>query len=580
MVAPSAISDAEQALAQNLDKRITETSTMINASRPVNRLPTELLITIFRYVHGSPPKNQYSAVFVGYRQRHLPWYPMIAVCRHWHSIVCATPMLWWLVRVLPETRMEHVELVLSRSKELPIEVDIYFPHNVAPYMEVLLRHRPRLASFHVQDLRRSQASHVDKFIQHPMPGLHTLNMWLNPVLDPMDDDDDDEDETPAVVEEEEEFMLQLSLDSYPELRELSLRGVGLQGPLPRGPYGLSPPRLTHIELRDSISPHCNIVEFVRFLGDCHHLQTITLVRFRPFEEDFDTLVDLDTLDPLPVVALAPTLRRLVVEDIDKYVARLLSGLTVPASTDVRLTKLINMRDGDELRFVSDLVKEGFLTVLPEDKSGLPLFNRLTSVYLCLSVHVAYLLAHAGERTMALAIEADPESVSTVLPNFTDDMEELAAANDSITELTLMNDGDLKIWSSDLRRMLSCLPKLKTLSAFSVLPPSYEARPSLEINLVEAIGEPDISDACAALEELNFNCVKPSNDEAVIANMEALLLRRNSQGMRLRHLRIELAGRGHTVNLSDEERTAREARYLESLRPLVDVVECAHDKLVD
>ncbi len=585
MAAPSSVADTENALSNmlrqwsGLDQRMSETSRLVNASRPVNRLPVELLVTIFRYIHGDPPKHRYDVCFTGYMKRKAPWYPMLAVCRYWYTIVCATPMLWRLVRIFPETKTELMELVLSRSKELPIEVDIYFPPKVAPFTQVLLRHCSRMSSFHAQDVSRSQASHIYHLVRQPMPILRTLSMWFDPVLASQTADDDDIANL-GIVQEKEVFVLKLSVESYPELRELSLRGVGLRGLLPSGVYGGSPPNLTHIELRDSTSPYCTIVEFVRFLGDCRRLQFLTIVRFRPSDEGFNTQVDINALDSLPVVALAPTLRRLVLEDIDMYIARLLSGLTVPASTDIRLTKLINMHDGEELRFPEDLVEEGFLTVLPEDKSGLPLFTRLTSVYLCLSVHAAYLLTHAGDRTMAIAIEGDPESVSELHPNFQDDMEEIAAANDSIIELTIMADSDLKAWSTDLRTILPSLPRLKTLSVFSICPPPGARAASLEERLMDALGEPSVSDACAALEELNLNCVRPRKDRALIKKLKALLRRRNSQGMRLRHLRIELGGRGHNENLSDEEQKAREARFLVTLGPLVDVVECAHDRLVD
>ncbi|KAI0685595.1 hypothetical protein C8T65DRAFT_835866 [Cerioporus squamosus] len=579
------ITDAERALSDmmeqraNLDKRILETSMVINASRLINRLPVELLVAIFRYVRGYLPKHQYSAPYPAYVVRNRPWYPMIAVCRHWHSVVCATPMLWRLLCILPETRIEHMELVLSRSKELPIEVDIYSIRRVALFTDVLLDYRARIASFHVQDVPRSQAPRIYELVQAIMPNLRTLNMWFNPLLaDPMSDEDEEEDAIP--MEEEEVFMLELSLGCYPQLRELSLRGVGLQGPLPWGSHGPSPPNLTHLELRDSTSPDCNIAEFVWFLRDCRHLQSLIIVRFRPLDEDFDTFAALDALEPLPVVALAPTLQHLMLEDIDMYVARLLSGLIVPASADISLTKLITMRDRDELRSASELVEEGFLTVLPEDRSGLPLFNHITGVRICISEYSAHLIAHAGERRMSVTITVDPASVVTLNPDMQSDVEELAAANDSITELTVMNIGDLRIWSSDLAGFLSSLPQLKTLSVLSVFPPPSEGLTSLEDELMETLGQPSISNACSALEELNFNCLTPAGEEGLIANLETLLRRRNSQGMRLRRLRIELAGRGHSVNLSDEARTAREARFLDTLRPLVDVVECAHDTLID
>ncbi|RDX44461.1 hypothetical protein OH76DRAFT_1409037 [Lentinus brumalis] len=583
MAAPSSVADTENALSNmlrqwsGLDQRMSETSRLVNASRPVNRLPVELLVTIFRYIHGDPPKHRYDVCFTGYMERKAPWYPMIAVCHYWYTIVCTTPMLWRLVRILPETKPELMELVLSRSKELPIEVDIYFPAKVAPFTQVLLRHCSRISSFHAQDVSRSQASHIYHLVRQPMPTLRTLNMWFDPVLASQTADDDDIADL-GIVQEKEVFMLKLSVDFYPELRELSLRGVGLRGLLPCGVYGGSPPNLTHLELRDSTSPYCNIVEFVRFLGDCRRLQFLTIVRFRPSDEGFNTHVGISALDPLPVVGLAPTLRRLVLENIDMYIARLLSGLTVPASTDIRLTKLINIHDGDELRFPEALVEEGFLTVLPTKKTGLPLLSALTSVHICLSDGSAHLVADAGEHSMSFTIKVDPQDCRPNLaPDIHDDMELLTAASDSIVELTVMNVGDLKISDTDFDGLLCSLPKLKILSVFSVRPPAGDDLASLEDELMETA---EFHDGCEALEELNLNCLKPSDDEKLIDNLGMWLRHRSSQGMRLKHLRIELAGRGESTNLGDAEQAAREARFVDTLRPLVDAMECAHRILVE
>ncbi|TFK90469.1 hypothetical protein K466DRAFT_596932 [Polyporus arcularius HHB13444] len=550
--------DAERILSDmikhraDMDRRITEMRMFINASRPVNRLPVELLVDISRWAHDGLLMHQYTAAYASQLERHVPWYPMIAVCRRWHSLVCATPMLWRLVRILPETTMKSFKLGLSRANDLPISVSICSPSKVAFFGKVLARHRARIASLHVQGVDRYQASSIYDLVQNQMPNLRTLSMLFDPELVDLFDLLSHAVHGTLPIEEREVFMLELSLDCYPELRELSLRGVGLQGPLPwilGNPFPF--PNLTLLELRDSIDPDCNIVEFVEFLGQCRCLQYLTIVRFRPMDRDFDTVVSHDLLRPLPVVALAPTLRRLVLEDIDRYIARLLSAFTVPASTDIFLTKLVTTRDPNELRLAADLVEEGFLTALPDDTTRLPLVNLLTGVHFYLSHHSACLVADAGERSMSISIKVDRDCPSKLSPNIQGDIAELAAANEAILGLTLVNVGDPKFGSHDLGDILCSIPQMKTLSAFSVRPPQREGFRSF-----------------------------PSDDEGLIATLETLLQRRRSQGMPLKRLRIELAGRGHNTDLSDEEQAAREARYLETLRPLVDHVECAHRTLVD
>ncbi len=224
-----------------------------------------------------------------------------------------------------------------------------------------------------------------------------------------------------------------------------------------------------------------------------------------------------------------------------------------------------------------LVNDGFLTVLPTKKTGLPLLSALTTVHICLSDGSAHLVADAGEHSMSFTIKVDPQGCrSKLAPDIHDDMEQLTDTSDSIVELTVMNVGDLKISGTDLDGLLCSLPKLKILSVFSVRPPAGDDLASLEDELMETA---EFHDGCEALEELNLNCLKPSDDEKLIDNLEMWLRHRSSQGMRLKHLRIELAGRGESTNLGDAEQAAREARFVGTLRPLVDTMECAHRILV-
>ncbi|RPD70130.1 hypothetical protein L226DRAFT_257850 [Lentinus tigrinus ALCF2SS1-7] len=563
----------------DLGKRISNTIAFIDANRPINRLPFELLVTIFRLVHEDLDKHQYTDSYVDCVGRSPPWYPMVAVCRHWRSVVCATPMLWCLVQIGPKTTAHCLDLVLSRSKDLPIAVNVYSLPNVVPFGEVLVRHRARITSFHVQGVTRAPSSFIHNFVQASMPNLRTLSMWFDPFLvDPTTEEDEDD----LPIDEQEVFMFGISRHRHPELQELSLRGIGLQGTLPYGSRD-RPPNLTHLELRDSNDPDCDLPEFVLFLGACRHLQTLTLVRFRPYDEDFDTIIIPDALNPLPIVELAPTLRSLFIEDIDAYIARLLTGLVVPATTDLSFTKLITPRDTGEVREAWELLEHGFLTVLPERKSGLPLFSLVTGVHLALSDSSACLIADAGQHSMTITIKVVPDGSFDVSPDVEGDIEQLAAANDSITELTIANVGDLRIWREPLKTTLLHLPQLRTLTALTVEPP-LESDSSLEVELlksiVQTIEQPDTGEACLALEELNVNCLHPRHYELLLENLALLLRHRNSQGTPLRRVRIELAGRGYNPSLSAEERAAREGRFLEALGPLVDVVECAHHTLVE
>ncbi len=218
--------------------------------------------------------------------------------------------------------------------------------------------------------------------------MYKLQIWF----DPEDEADEDEDEA---------FMFELKPDHLPRLSELSLRGVGLQGPLPWNTDW--PILLTRLELRDSTSPDCNIAELMFLLQKCHNLEDLTLVKFRPWDPDFDVFTDPTTLDELPIVEFTPKLQRLVVEDLVAYTARLLSGFSVPVSTNVFVIKLVD--DLPAQRTFGELSEALFSSCLPTDRSGFPILQQLDRVHV-LDCWV-YAVARAGQTTFAIGVKDPP-----------------------------------------------------------------------------------------------------------------------------------------------------------------------------
>ena len=199
-----------------LERRIPEVASFINANRPINRLPVEILVTIFDLVHSGLPYMLCIA-----REnfpREPPWYPMIAVCRLWRDIVSSTPKLWWLVHVVPEISAEVLKSVLCKSGNCPIDVIMEGIEDDDSPTETMMDHSSRIATLHIQDVDRTQADALLGLVHQHMPTLTELRIWL----DPWTTDLDGEGESEAEV-----FMLDIQANNHPKLSTLSLRGVGL-----------------------------------------------------------------------------------------------------------------------------------------------------------------------------------------------------------------------------------------------------------------------------------------------------------------------------------------------------------------
>ncbi|KAI0750375.1 hypothetical protein C8Q74DRAFT_1373976 [Fomes fomentarius] len=513
-LAASAEMDLDEMLKQrkDLDRRILAKARVVNSFRPINRLPVELLVKTFCLVHDRPDYNY----ILDHRTQPIeydpPWYPMVAVCHHWRMIVLGTPMLWWLVH--PQTTFGEFTTVLSRSGNRSIDVILEKINKIELLTDALVPHLSRITTLHIRDTNNDEADEFLDFVHKAFPALYKLQMWF----DPEDEVDKEDEEAEEDDDESEVFMFELKPNHLPRLSELSLRGVGLQGPLPWDTDW--PLLLTRLELRDSTSPDCNIAEFMFLLQKCQNLEDLTLVRFRPWDQDFDVFADPATLDELPLVEFTPKLQRLVVEDLEAYTARLLSGFSVPVSTNVFIIKLVVHPHAQ--RTFGELCKVLFSSCLPTDRSGFPILQQLDRVHVHQSSSSVYAVARAGQTTFAIGVKDPP----------------CAGASCGLLR--------------GLRSFLQDSPWwifLKKLSVF-VYGDHYAARGerdrilnALKIAYGGGGGDTATTLLCPNLEELHLNVPPTKKMDAINALRKALVARQSqSAAKRLKSLYVEL-GRG-------------------------------------
>lgn len=83
-------------------------------------LPPELLSRIFLFKIRDEQPNFGGKMIEG--SAYVEWYNMLTVCQYWYHTTIGCPQLWdYIISDLPPI---HVKLFLSRSKQVPIRVEL------------------------------------------------------------------------------------------------------------------------------------------------------------------------------------------------------------------------------------------------------------------------------------------------------------------------------------------------------------------------------------------------------------------------------------------------------------------------
>ncbi|RPD53921.1 hypothetical protein L226DRAFT_574694 [Lentinus tigrinus ALCF2SS1-7] len=106
---------ALRARQEMLHRELMDIEYQLNATRPINRLPPEIMVEVLLLVHDdlfktigqedNPPR---------YRDARRLWAQITALCRRWRQIAIATPAFWQRIDIFQ--RPEWLELCLERSR--------------------------------------------------------------------------------------------------------------------------------------------------------------------------------------------------------------------------------------------------------------------------------------------------------------------------------------------------------------------------------------------------------------------------------------------------------------------------------
>ena len=490
----------------HLRTRLLSASALLNYQRPINRLPPEVLLTIFQKVQDLCTES-------GYHSRSDPrWYRVLGVCRYWHALASTAPLLWTSLSVGYNILPSTFKFFLDCSRQLPISVELSEPKLIAGNLNQLASSTDRLKALSLRRLsyETPKTRALANFLCAPpkFPALETLHVRFRTLRRSSSGD------TRAA------FTTSFSAERFPRLHNLTLESIDLANSL------MPLPLLISISLSDVPSASVKMLGFIEFLRSCVQLERLTLSCFRPREHGLAVDTLLQHLPPLPTVHFPSSFQTLILEDIDTFAARLLSAFSIPPSADVNIGKVVDPDDVDETRAEADLTRSPMHTCLPPETSGLPVLKLVDRLRIHTMNHCAELIAMAGQRIFSIVALNPirpgfaPDPIPTLVVTFRDC---------PLTELRLIGLGYRSITATGWMVALQFFTRLHTLVALV----SWESLPNRCLhNLLQALGSAlgDGTMVAPQLSVLVVSCPEPLRDEDSLKDITHCLRAREERGL--------------------------------------------------
>ena len=340
----------------------------------VHKLPNEILLHVF-LCHNA----LYSASEgIPRRAYACDGAKLMLVCRHWRELAVSTRCLWQATKVRSNT--EWFKLVLSRSGGLPL--DLVFHQSTSTIVIVncavlLVPHIHRLRSMFIPVIKIAR-NVLDIIFMATMPLLSDLDVLTKST-----------------------GLLRLAPERLPALRSLRLSSCDIAW------IPIMFRRLRRLDLQDCTCDDSSITldQLLDVLSQCVDLRELRLHKFFSALRSLSATPAPGNRDPTATISF-PNLRELNVKDRPRLLSYFLSYVRLSPNTDVRI--ISNIPD------VTEDTTDAFLSLLPEDTSGLPLLRTTTFVEIQ-NLYSCELVGHTGwpsvGPSIALALETDSVSDS-------------------------------------------------------------------------------------------------------------------------------------------------------------------------
>lgn len=307
-----------------------------NTLQPVNRLPPEVLVIIFKKIQQHLPSFVPLPDRKRYDDHYVDWLVTIHVCRHWRGIAATYSHLWSTIdsHLIPRTFLKR-----SGHSPLTLYLGVRKPGVTQSLIEALAPQSDRFQEFHVAvDTVWDGATPMYSLLNHPAPQLSSLTI-INNGWDGIN------------------ALPPIFAGHMPNLRQVTL---GYFTSWPTGCFG----QLTHLCLYHQCRfTRPSTSQFLDYLDACPELVEMVLVDAGPTRDD---VADFPVTPAARSVSLCH-LRGLHLGDWEQghWIGRFLSHLTLPETTILHIW-------GDSLRNHDNL---GFL--FPADVSHLDNINTVT-----------------------------------------------------------------------------------------------------------------------------------------------------------------------------------------------------------
>ncbi|RDX39400.1 hypothetical protein OH76DRAFT_1394626, partial [Lentinus brumalis] len=228
-------------------RSILEVGESLNSRLPINSLPYEILVKIFRIVQTDP------WIYQG-RLIYWNWLSIQAVCRHWRTVLCSDPLSWRTITVY--SRHEWLQICLERCTDVHADVTLHKKSLHSDTLSVLSQATPVVRSLAIVDLEgHRRGSFASWLTARRWPVLEEINvagLSQTPIdsLPPAD--------------------IGLTIENAPSLRALRLQGRAFHPPAEGSLY----PHLRTLQLNLCEWP----ISFGRLLDVLENMTNIEDVR--------------------------------------------------------------------------------------------------------------------------------------------------------------------------------------------------------------------------------------------------------------------------------------------------------------
>ncbi|KAM5545908.1 hypothetical protein V8D89_000034 [Ganoderma adspersum] len=200
-----------------------------NRTLPINRLPNELLVSIFTQVADGIWVRRSCSLFVGRYHPDIKRTRLVLVCRYWRDVAYASPVLW---RVIDIRSPEYTERSLILSAPATIDALFKDRQQVSKGLKLLRPHTHRLRSLHFTEMEQAWKSEAVALLQGDggTPALESLELpfYWQKAWDPRNDEFVDLQLTPQRFPRLQSLAVTFTvapedLTVYARLRKLTLR---------------------------------------------------------------------------------------------------------------------------------------------------------------------------------------------------------------------------------------------------------------------------------------------------------------------------------------------------------------------